>query len=333
MENKDNRIETKADEGAAAEGPDRGRSSAVRRAFAGEFASFEGKGTGYAEFAEAFLAARPEAFVTEDGKETMTLLRTKSAFAFASALLSLQCNREKFSAAERDEIRCAILLNDSAYDKNRPDPRHPETAAEAIRSDEWDGMLPSFVRNEIAQMVETHSGEWNDAGDGKKLRKPSADAEKFAHECVFLSSRLETTTRLPVCAAARDAAAAKAAASANGRAAFENAMETVAEMTAGRSWDGLVRYERDGAYAYLDGQRVPVAKNLEPAFLTIGEARRKEFVGGGPAYGIDEFAAAHPGWDGYVYGEPGRRYVIEGNGTVKTPISEEQAAVFGAGAA
>lgn len=243
--------------------------------FKDELAAFEGQGTGVAEFCAAVMDTLPEKFCGPDpAAPGYTALHTKTAFAFLETALSLDHRRAKHMASDRDVMRAATLLHDGfAYGfdgaAKKPVADHPKLMADYVRDARWDGLLPDFAREDIAKAIETHSGQWGAA----PLRAPSTEMEKLVHECVYFASRKATTVGLPGVEAYLAKEAAKMASSSS-EAAFRRDLETVRQMTDGREWDGATYYYDQVPYVFIDGASVPVPKNLEPAFLTVGEARK-----------------------------------------------------------
>ena len=71
------------------------------------------------------------------------------------------------------------------------------TAPDRVREETRRKVLAAaeaLVRQDIADCVETHSGQW------ANLRKPTTEMEQFVHMCVYLATRPECTVRLPISA-------------------------------------------------------------------------------------------------------------------------------------
>lgn len=110
-------------------------------------------------------------------------------------LLELEHNQEKFpNPNERDCIRLAMCLHDSVkYGWNGAQYTqftHPLMAAEFIKTAEVEHPIPKQGREYCADLVSSHSGQWNTSNRSKTvLPKPETEAQKLVHECDYLSSR------------------------------------------------------------------------------------------------------------------------------------------------
>lgn len=110
-------------------------------------------------------------------------------------LLRLEGNKKRFNDPKiRDAMRCVPAFHDaikcgwngSQYTVQD----HPLLAAEWVMNTEVEHKIDQVFRKGIANMCETHSGEWNKNRSGVEImRKPQNDAELFIHECDILASR------------------------------------------------------------------------------------------------------------------------------------------------
>ena len=302
--------------------------NANSKLFESELADFEGRDTGIAAFAEAVLESLPETVMGTPEKPSAIAIRTRCAYAFAKGLMEMRFVRTTFQISERDEIKCAILLCDAMRNgpdgKGKVDPDHGAKMGAEIRDQKWNAVLPDFIRDEIAELVESH--EEPTRIDGRNYgRNPETPMEEFVHSCVHLASARKTTMDLPGVAECVLMEAAKE----GRRSGYLDAIAIARETTDSREWDGNVAFESDGrAFVVLDGQTVPVAKSLVQAFLTVGEARKKEFERiRGDVLDFASFKAKYPKWDETIYGAPGSFFVT--NGDSRVPISDVQAKAFG----
>ena len=268
--------------------------------FQKELASFEMHDQTIKNFTIEILKNVPSYFFSHDadGKENYILAHTKSCCAFAESLFLLDYYREKFQVSERDCIRSALLLHDAMIygaeeESGQSKPKkytvkheHPELMYIFLKSNSWDPLLPAFVRDDIAMMVATHSGQWNVTEDNIELKKPKSEAENFVHQCVYLASKQECTVSLPVTMRYYENALRKReqklyaqmeAQQQNGVCSYQAALRIVQQMTDCHNWDGNVYIENQFAYVVLDGYYVPVAEDLYQAFVTIGQARQAQF--------------------------------------------------------
>lgn len=175
----------------------------ILEVFKKELDSFETTGTKIRAFTQEILQYMPDYFLEkENGRENRIVVHTKSCMVIANELFSLECFREKFTASERDCIRSALLLHDAMLYGAGPEHKkihdHPEYIATYLQSDKWDGILPGYIRKEIASMVAAHSGQWNKDADNLKLNKPQTECEIFVHMCTHLVSKDTCTVQLPV---------------------------------------------------------------------------------------------------------------------------------------
>lgn len=118
---------------------------------------------------------------------------TKALVYFANELLSLEYNKQRFSALERDMIIAAGILHDS-FKHGDTEQRfsvanHPVIAADHII--EWADENERELAKAISDCVRSHMGEWNSDYKTKSeiMPKPQTDIEMFVHECDYLASR------------------------------------------------------------------------------------------------------------------------------------------------
>lgn len=169
-----------------------------------EFAAFETSDSGILNFTQTVMQYLPEYYFRKraNGKENIILLLAKSSFTIANMLFKMDYYMRKFEMSERDCIRSALLLCDGfVYGAENivpagthEDPNHPKLMSVFIAHEKWNDLLPAFIRQDIADCVETHSGHW------ANLRKPTTEMEQFVHMCVYLATRPECTVRLPISA-------------------------------------------------------------------------------------------------------------------------------------
>lgn len=110
-------------------------------------------------------------------------------------LLGLEHNKLAFSKEkQRDCMRVGAILHDaiklgfngSQYSLFN----HPELAAEWIKTTVVPNDIKDELKNYIAGLVASHSGEWNTSNRSKQvLKKPETPEQKFIHECDYLGSR------------------------------------------------------------------------------------------------------------------------------------------------
>lgn len=118
---------------------------------------------------------------------------TKALVYFANELLSLEYNKQRFTALERDMIIAAGILHDSFKhgdtEQQYSIANHPVVAADHIL--EWADDDEKEFAKIISDCVRSHMGEWNTDYKTKKpiMPKPQTDIEMFVHECDYLASR------------------------------------------------------------------------------------------------------------------------------------------------
>lgn len=249
----------------------------IEKVFEKELSSFETSGTGIKEFTLEVLSTLPDYFLepSNNGSTNIIVLLTRSSLAYANELFHLEFFREKFQMSERDCIRSALFLCDGLFYGQGEEKKqvflHPELMSNYIRDNVWEKYLPFFVRKDIADIVQTHSGQWNVFGD-KTLRKPITEMEKFAHMCVFMSGRGDCTVKLPITESRYGDCIKKIKAKQSSAFDYQAALRIVSSMVNQKTWDGHVYQDRE-YFVIIDGQRVPVAPDLYQAFITAGQAR------------------------------------------------------------
>ena len=118
---------------------------------------------------------------------------TKALVYFAKELLSLEYNKQRFTALERDMIIAAGILHDSFKhgdtEQQYSIANHPVVAADHIL--EWADENEREFAKTISDCVKSHMGEFNQDYRTKKeiMPKPQTDIEMFVHECDYLASR------------------------------------------------------------------------------------------------------------------------------------------------
>lgn len=268
------------------------------------------------------MKTAPEYFFKneDDGSENAIIAETKLSVKIANELFLENEVSEKFDNETRDLIRAALLLHDvfrygSGKNGKVPYHEHPfMMAAYLSDNDKWNKFLPSFIRCDISNMIETHSGQWNTKEDCLPLKTPESDAQKFVHYCAFLAEKLYKKEK-PV---------AKQDIAADNNTLVYN---IVNDMIANKQWDGNLYQDQWGVFVVLNNNRVPVAKDLIGAFQTVGQAlihKRSEL----PNLSVEEFYKKYPNWNRMVYGNPNDvLYIMYDNQRID--ISLEQAKTLG----
>lgn len=323
----------------------------VESIFEKELASFEGTDVSMKNFAIEVMMNLPDYFLKKNsnGKDNQIVIHTKTCMAFANTLLRLEYFRTKFQVSDRNIIRAALLLHDGMCLGDGQDGKekheHPEYIAIYIRNQNWDRLLPLAIREDIAALVESHSGQWNEREGCLTLKKPESDAAYFVHFCVYMASRTETSILLPSVVSYYERVVNKIKAEREslesaGSLDFNIASRIVNEMISGRKWDGnLYTDEQDPCpYVYLDNQKVPVAQDLRAAFQVIGQAHIAKLneayldsQGGNRRVDRpltwEEFFSRYPRWNRMIYGGWGNFYIFHDNMTHS--ISDDQARALG----
>lgn len=128
-------------------------------------------------------------------------------FMFASIVehrLRLDWNREFIgpTAIERDMIRCIPFFHDALRcgwnGGEHTMIEHPLLAAGWVRNSKVEHDIPQDYKDDMAEMCERHSGQWNTNKQGVAIMaKPELDREIFIHECDILSSRADIDWIIP----------------------------------------------------------------------------------------------------------------------------------------
>ncbi len=142
-----------------------------------------------------------------NAKQCETYGQIYHIFMFDSVLnhrLKLKHNQELYSTSEeRDAMRCVPTfhdaikcgLNGSQYTVQD----HPVLAKEWVLQTKTICDIPDNYKQMIADMCETHSGQWNKSRSGKVIMpEPRNDREFFIHECDILASRADLDYIIPV---------------------------------------------------------------------------------------------------------------------------------------
>ena len=117
---------------------------------------------------------------------------TKVALKLAHELLENESIGYVFTADEKDMILLALLIHDGVKE-GIPQERyarfdHPILVANLLRENK--NTLTTDEAEFIANMIESHMGQWNTNAYSKVvLPKPKNKYQKFVHMCDFLSSR------------------------------------------------------------------------------------------------------------------------------------------------
>ena len=110
-------------------------------------------------------------------------------------LLRLKGNKERFATPEeRDAMRCVPAFHDAVKcgwnGSQYTVADHPMLAKIWVLQTKVEHNIPEEYRKMIADMCESHSGEWNKDKKGEEIMsEPRNDRELFIHECDILASR------------------------------------------------------------------------------------------------------------------------------------------------
>ena len=96
----------------------------------------------------------------------------------------------------RDAMRCVPVFHDAIKcgwnGSQHTVSDHPVLAAKWVRETEVEHNVDNTIKEFIARLCESHSGEFNKDRKGNVIMpKPRNDAEFFIHECDILSSRAD----------------------------------------------------------------------------------------------------------------------------------------------
>lgn len=128
------------------------------------------------------------------------------AYMFDSILnhrLRLKGNKELYSTPEeRDAMRCVPVFHDAVKcgwnGSKHTVQDHPVLAAKWVLDTKVEHDIPLEYKQMIADMTESHSGEWNKSRAGKVIMsEPRNPREFFIHECDILASRVDIDYIIP----------------------------------------------------------------------------------------------------------------------------------------
>lgn len=117
--------------------------------------------------------------------------------------LRLKGNKEMFSTPEeRDSMRCVPVFHDAikcGWNGSKYTVQdHPVLASKWVLETKVDHDIPMNYKQMIADMCESHSGEWNKSRSGQIIMsEPRNHREFFIHECDILSSRADLDYIIP----------------------------------------------------------------------------------------------------------------------------------------
>ncbi len=117
--------------------------------------------------------------------------------------LRLKGNKEIYATPEeRDAMRCVPMLHDAVkcgWDKSVHTVQdHPMLAAKWVLETKTEHDIPQEYKQMIADMCESHSGEWNKSRSGQVIMsEPRNPREFFIHECDILASRTDLDYIIP----------------------------------------------------------------------------------------------------------------------------------------
>ena len=110
-------------------------------------------------------------------------------------LLRLKHNKERFSTPEeRDAMRCVPAFHDAVKcgwnGSQYTVQDHPKLAAKWVLDTKVVHDIPLPIKQMIADMCESHSGQWNKNRSGEVIMsEPRNEREFLIHECDILASR------------------------------------------------------------------------------------------------------------------------------------------------
>lgn len=126
-------------------------------------------------------------------------------YMFAKILeyrLSLEWNKELYNAIQRDCMRCVAVFHDAikcGWDKSKHTvSEHPFLAYKWVLHTKVEHDIATGLKQFIAKMCLTHSGEWNKDRNGETIMpKPSTPEQFLIHECDYLASRVDLDMTIP----------------------------------------------------------------------------------------------------------------------------------------
>lgn len=124
--------------------------------------------------------------------------------AIANYRLELKYNKEKYSdPMRRDGMRCVGILHDAikcGWNAGKFTVHdHPILASEWVLNAEVEHNIDTELKEFIAGLCASHSGEWTTAKRGSKvvLPEPQTEEQMFCHECDYLASRNNIDMEIP----------------------------------------------------------------------------------------------------------------------------------------
>lgn len=128
-------------------------------------------------------------------RENGLFLHSCAVFKFATYMLELEQYKTQFSPEERDGIKIGALCHDG--NKHGLDSHghtifaHPVVMAEKIRNYKGQGIASDNIIDFVADVVETHMGEWNTnkREPNTILPKPVTLGQQLLHLADYLASR------------------------------------------------------------------------------------------------------------------------------------------------
>lgn len=123
------------------------------------------------------------------------LYHSLMVFEIGNYLVGLEQNQEILDTPEkRDCVRIALILHDAIkYGWNHASFTqftHPLISAEFVRSTSVAHDIDQTLKDYIADMIASHSGQWTTSKRSKEeLPKPETFEQKLVHTCDYLSSR------------------------------------------------------------------------------------------------------------------------------------------------
>lgn len=117
--------------------------------------------------------------------------------------LRLKINKELYpTPEERDAMRCVPTFHDAVkcgWNRSKYTVQdHPILAAKWVLVTKVEHDIPKEYKQMIADMCETHSGEWNKNRSGQVIMsEPRNPREFFIHECDILASRADLDYIIP----------------------------------------------------------------------------------------------------------------------------------------
>lgn len=107
-------------------------------------------------------------------------------------ILGLKYVKERTTSEERDCLRCTAIFHDALKcgDTKHTVHEHPMLAAQWIRETTVEHDISDELKQRIADLCESHSGEWTSSVRSKfVLEEPKTDEQFLVHMCDYLASR------------------------------------------------------------------------------------------------------------------------------------------------